>query len=91
MVCIGGDPPAAGNHPSAKAVYDLSTVELLAALRRFADGAFISRDPLEPPVDLVGGCVENPADGEASIERLAAKVEAGAEFVQTQICFDLNQ
>ena len=58
VVCIGGDPPAAGNHPSAKAVYDLSTVELLAALRRFADGAFISRDPLEPPVDLVGGCVE---------------------------------
>jgi methylenetetrahydrofolate reductase (NADH) len=90
-VCIGGDPPEAGNHPDAKAVYDLSTPELIGIVRGFAGGRFQSGDLLDPAVDLVAGCVENPADGEASIERLAAKVEAGAEFVQTQICFDLDQ
>jgi methylenetetrahydrofolate reductase (NADH) len=90
VVCIGGDPPTAGNHPQAKPVYDLTAAELIAMARGFNEGRFASGDPLDPTVDLVRGCVENPADGDLSVQRLAAKVEAGAEFVQTQIGFDLD-
>jgi methylenetetrahydrofolate reductase (NADPH) len=88
VVCITGDAPALGNHPDAAAVFDLESVGLIAAARGFAQGRFISGDALEPAVDLVPGCVENPADGERSVERLVAKAEAGAEFVQTQMVFD---
>jgi methylenetetrahydrofolate reductase (NADPH) len=89
VVCITGDPPSAGNHPNAAAVYDLDSTTLIAAVRGMAGGRFLSGDSLEPPVDLVPGCVENPAGGDASVERLLRKAEAGAEFVQTQITFDI--
>jgi methylenetetrahydrofolate reductase (NADPH) len=88
VVCITGDPPGTGNHPAASSVYDLDSVALVAAVRAMAGGHFLSGDPLEPPIDLVAGCVENPAGGDASIERLGRKAAAGAEFVQTQITFD---
>jgi methylenetetrahydrofolate reductase (NADPH) len=91
VVCITGDPPSAGNHPNAAAVYDLDSASLIATIRVMADGRFLSGDPLEPPIDLVAGCVENPADGDASIERLIRKADLGAEFVQTQITFDVEQ
>jgi methylenetetrahydrofolate reductase (NADPH) len=91
VVCITGDPPAAGSHPDAAGVYDLDSAGLLGAVRAMAEGRFASGARLRPPVDLVRGCVENPADGAASVARLAAKADAGAEFVQTQICFDVDQ
>lgn len=87
IVCMTGDPPGTGNHPQAKAVFDINTIEWLAALRGLRDGRFMSGDQVRVPPDLLVGGVENPADGERSIGRLAAKVEAGAEFVQTQITF----
>jgi methylenetetrahydrofolate reductase (NADPH) len=91
VVCITGDPPSAGNHPNAKAVYDLDSTGLIGVVRGMRIGQFMSGDPLDPPADLVAGCVENPADAAESVARLAAKVDAGAEFVQTQITFDLEQ
>lgn len=91
IVCLSGDPPAIGNHPEATAVYDLTSVELIAMVREMRMGRFLSGDPLAHPPDLLIGCVENPADGAASVERLAAKVAAGAEFVQTQLTFDVER
>jgi methylenetetrahydrofolate reductase (NADPH) len=91
VVCITGDPPVVGNHPDAAAVYDLDSTGLLRVLRGMAEGSFASGEPLQPPVDLVRGCVENPADGAESVARLAAKAEAGAEFVQTQIGFGIDE
>jgi 5,10-methylenetetrahydrofolate reductase len=88
VVCMTGDPPGTGNHPQAKAVFDLSSIELMAAVRGLCQGQFLSGDPVSRPPDLLVGAVENPADGERSISRLAAKIDAGAEFVQTQITFD---
>src|SRR5581483_9342984 len=52
VVCITGDPPAAGNHPAAAAVYDLNSAGLLRVLRGMAEGRFASGDPLDPPVDF---------------------------------------
>jgi methylenetetrahydrofolate reductase (NADPH) len=91
VVCITGDPPSAGNHPDAAAVYDLDSTALIRVVSGLRSGQFASGEPSQPPVDLVAGCVENPADGVAAVRRLSAKVEAGAEFVQTQITFDLSR
>ncbi len=88
IVCMTGDPPGVGNHPEAKAVLDVSSTELMAAVRGLCQGRFMSGDPIARPPDLLVGGVENPADGERSIPRLNAKIEAGAEFVQTQITLD---
>ena len=89
IVCMTGDPPGTGNHPDAKAVFDINTLQLMAAVRGLREGRFLSGDPLRAgPPDLLVGGVENPADGERSISRLAAKITAGVEFVQTQITFD---
>jgi len=90
IVCMTGDPPGTGNHPDAKAVFDITSVELMAAIRGMTQGHFMSGDPIDRPPSLLVGCVENPADGERSIGRLAAKLDAGAEFVQTQITFDVD-
>lgn len=91
VVCITGDPPATGSHADAAGVYDVDSIGLIRVVRGLAAGRFAAAGRLDPPLDLVAGCVENPADGPASVARLAAKVEAGAEFVQTQISFDVEQ
>ncbi len=90
VVCMTGDPPGTGNHPEAKAVFDISSVELMAAIKGLTEGHFMSGDTIDRPPSLIVGCVENPAEGEKSIPRFAAKVNAGAELVQTQIVFDVD-
>jgi methylenetetrahydrofolate reductase (NADPH) len=90
IVCMTGDPPATGNHPDAAPVYDLDTVALMRAVRGLAGGRFLSGDPVRPAPDLIVGGVENPEGGTAPTGRLAAKVNAGAELVQTQITFDVE-
>jgi methylenetetrahydrofolate reductase (NADPH) len=83
-----GDPPEIGNHPDAAPVYDLDTPALLRAVCSLREGRFLSGEPLRFAPDVVPGAVITPADDAASVEDLRVKVEAGAEFVQTQIGFD---
>ena len=90
IVAMTGDPPGTGNHPDAKAVFDITSLELMRAVRGLREGRFMSGDPVSRPPDLLVGGVENPAEGERSVARLAAKVEAGMEFVQTQLVFDVE-
>jgi methylenetetrahydrofolate reductase (NADPH) len=90
VVCMTGDPPGTGNHPEAKAVFDISSVDWMAAVRGLREGHFMSGDEVSRPPDLLVGGVENPGEGEKSIPRFSAKVDAGMEFVQTQIVFDAD-
>jgi 5,10-methylenetetrahydrofolate reductase len=90
IVAMTGDPPGTGNHPDAKAVFDITSLELMRAARGLREGHFMSGDPVRPAPDLLVGAVENPAEGERSVARLSAKVEAGAELIQTQITFDVE-
>jgi methylenetetrahydrofolate reductase (NADPH) len=89
IVCMWGDPPETGNHPEAKGVYDLTTLDLIRAVRTLCDGHFLSGDRVFSPPHLLIGAVITPEDSEASVRNLASKVDAGAVFVQTQIGFDL--
>ncbi len=91
VLLMTGDDPRRGDHPDAKPVFDLTSTELLRAATAMRDeGRLISRRAVDPPPNWFLGAVESTAGPpEASTGRLAAKVAAGAQFVQTQFVFDV--
>ncbi len=92
LFCVTGDHPALGDHPEAKAVFDLDALELIALAKRMRDeGVLLSGRMLEHPPALFIGAAANPftRPAELQAERVAAKVAAGARFIQTQAIFDL--
>jgi methylenetetrahydrofolate reductase (NADPH) len=94
VLLLTGDHPAAGDHPEAKPVFDLDGVQLTWAARTLRDdGALISGRSLSARPGWLIGTVENPFAPPTGFRarRLAKKMSAGAEFVQTQYVFDLGQ
>ena len=92
VLAMTGDHPKFGDHPEAKPVFDLDSIQLLWALRHMRDqGAALSGKKLDPPPECFLGAVENPSAPPAGFraDRLGKKVEAGAQFVQTQYVFDM--
>ena len=92
VLAMTGDHPKSGDHPEAKPVFDLDSIQLLWTLRHMRDqGAALSGKKLDPPPECFLGAVENPfAPPEGfRADRLGKKVEAGAQFVQTQFVFDV--
>src|SRR5262245_5616068 len=92
MLCLTGDDVSVGDQPEAKRVFDLDSIQLLQVARMMRDqGVFLSGRRLTTPPRLFLGAVENPFappfDGRPL--RLAKKVAAGAQFIQTQYCFDV--
>jgi methylenetetrahydrofolate reductase (NADPH) len=93
VVCMSGDHPCNGNHPSAKPVYDLDSITWLqTASRMTQDGVFQNGDAIKVPPTLFVGAVENPfaPPYHYRVDRLVKKVKAGARFIQTQCVFDLK-
>jgi methylenetetrahydrofolate reductase (NADPH) len=95
LLCLSGDHQQFGNHPQAANVFDIDSVQLIAMVKRMRDDKqFISGDPIkEHEPRLFIGAVENPfADPfEFRVARLAKKINAGADFIQTQCVFDLDK
>ena len=94
ILCIQGDHATLGNEPKAKNVNDLDSMNLISALKKMRDEQeFIGGDKLDAPIDLYIGAVANPfADPfEYRPYRLAKKIEAGAQFIQTQVIFDMER
>ena len=94
IVCMTGDDVVAGDHPETKPIYDIDSVHLLRIARIMRDeGMYLSGRPLSHPPDFLIGAVENPFAPPLDFRpmRLGMKVEAGAEFVQTQICFNVQK
>jgi methylenetetrahydrofolate reductase (NADPH) len=94
IVCMTGDDVTAGDHPEAKPIYDLDSIHLLRIARIMRDhGTYVSGRALEDAPNVLIGAVENPfaPPHEYRPMRLGKKVEAGAEFVQTQICFNIER
>jgi methylenetetrahydrofolate reductase (NADH) len=90
MVCMGGDPPGAGDHPEAKGVFDLDTMALLKAATALNAGTDYMGKELKGATNYCVGAVCNPGadDLDKEIARMAEKVEAGAVFFQTQAVYD---
>jgi methylenetetrahydrofolate reductase (NADPH) len=87
--CLTGDDVTAGDEPESRRVFDLDSVQLIALARVLESGQYLSGRSTGPaPHFLVGG-VENPGAPpfEYRVRRAAKKAQAGARFLQLQICF----
>jgi methylenetetrahydrofolate reductase (NADPH) len=94
MLCLSGDHPCFGDHPMAANVYDLDSIQFIQMVRKMRDeGRFQGGDEILNPPKMFIGAAANPfADPfELRVARLAKKVNAGADFVQTQCIYDLER
>lgn len=92
VLCLTGDGVQVGDQPEAKPVFDLDSISLLKTARILRDkGQFLSGRKLDTPPRFFLGAASNPFVPPYDYRplRLAKKVEAGADFIQTQFCFDL--
>lgn len=93
VLCLWGDDPKVGNEKDAKGVYELKTEEMIAMFRTLRDtGVLKGGDKVDKPPKVLIGAAANPLGGslEQSFVNLRGKVEAGADFVQTQAIFDMD-
>lgn len=94
VLCLTGDGVQSGDHPEAKPVFDMDSISALGMVRQMRDGsAFLSGRSLSTPPRLFLGAAANPFAPPLDFrpQRLAKKVAAGAQFVQTQYCFDVER
>jgi methylenetetrahydrofolate reductase (NADPH) len=94
ILCLSGDHPHFGDHPQSKNVYDIDSLQLIQTVRRMRDeGRFIGGGEIAKPPKLFIGAAENPFADPVEIRalRLAKKVTAGAEFIQTQCVYNLDR
>jgi methylenetetrahydrofolate reductase (NADPH) len=92
VLCLTGDDVTAGDQPQAKRVFDLDSIQLLHTARIMRDyGVFLSGRKLTVPPAVFLGAAENPfaPPYEWRAHRLGKKIAAGADFIQTQYCFDI--
>jgi len=87
---LTGDHPSKGDHPQAKAVYDLDSVQLLGVVKQLNTGVDMAGNKLDGKCDIFPGAVVNPGADflEPEIIKMEKKVKAGARFFQTQAVFD---
>jgi 5,10-methylenetetrahydrofolate reductase len=92
MLCLTGDGVQAGDQPGAKPVFDLDCMSLLETIRIMRDnGKFLSGRKLTTPPQVFLGAAINPFAPPFDFRpyRLGKKIAAGAQFVQSQYCFDV--
>jgi methylenetetrahydrofolate reductase (NADPH) len=94
ILCLSGDHQQFGDNPQGQNVFDIDSMQLIQAVRRMRDeGKFLGGDDIERPPQMFVGAAANPfADPfEIRVPRLAKKVAAGAEFIQTQCIYNLDK
>jgi methylenetetrahydrofolate reductase (NADPH) len=92
LLCLSGDDTTAGDQPEAKRVFDLDAVQLLRTVKIMRDEAcYLSGRKITSPPRLLLGAASNPfiPPYDWRAYRLAKKIEAGANFIQTQYCYDV--
>lgn len=94
VLCLTGDDVTAGDQPEAKRVFDFDSIQLLRTARTMRDEAvFLSGRKITTPPCFFLGAAANPfvPPYDWRPQRLAKKIAAGAQFIQTQYCFDLSR
>ncbi len=94
MLCLSGDHPKFGDHPMAANVYDLDSVQMIQMVKKMRDeGKFQGGADIAGPPKMFIGAAANPfADPfELRVMRLAKKVKAGVDFIQTQCIYNLDK
>ncbi len=94
MLCLSGDHPHFGDHPMAANVYDLDSIQFIQAVRKMREeGKFQGGSEIDKPPKMFIGAAANPfADPfELRVARLAKKVKAGVDFIQTQCIYNIDK
>ncbi len=94
MLCLSGDHPHFGDHPMAMGVHDIDSIQFIQMVRKMRDeGKFQGGADIENPPKMFIGAAANPfADPfELRVARLAKKVAAGVDFIQTQCIYNLDK
>jgi methylenetetrahydrofolate reductase (NADPH) len=94
ILCLSGDHQKFGDNPQGQNVFDLDSMQLIQTVRRMRDeGKFLGGEEIQRPPQMFVGAAANPfADPfEIRVPRLAKKVAAGAEFIQTQCIYNLDK
>ncbi|MBS3780370.1 MAG: methylenetetrahydrofolate reductase [Desulfovermiculus sp.] len=92
MLCLSGDHQQFGDHPHAKGVFDIDSIQLLAMVKNMRDpGKFQGGADIDGPPQMFIGAAANPfAEPYAwRVHRLAKKIQAGADFIQTQCIYNM--
>ena len=92
VLCLTGDDVSAGDQPESRRVFDFDALHLLRTAAIMRDrGVFLSGRKLTTPPRYFLGAAANPFVPPQDLRhlRLAKKIEAGAEFIQTQYCYDV--
>ncbi len=94
ILCLSGDHQSFGDCPTGQNVHDLDSMQLLQTVRHMCDeGKFLGGAKIDRPPQMFSGAAANPfADPyEIRIPRLAKKIAAGAQFIQTQCIYNLDK
>lgn len=94
MLCLSGDHQQFGDHPDARGVFDIDSIQLIAMVKQMRDeGLFLSGNEIEHPPKMFIGAASNPfaEPFEWRVDRLAKKIEAGADFIQTQCIYNMER
>jgi methylenetetrahydrofolate reductase (NADPH) len=91
LLAMGGDPIQIGDQPDAAPVHDLAVRDMVALARRLREeGTTLAGTEVEDPPRFLIGVADSPLADPYEPARLSAKLEAGAEFVMTQIVYDVE-
>jgi 5,10-methylenetetrahydrofolate reductase len=92
VLCLTGDAVPVGDHKEAKGVFDLDSLQLLRAIRQMEGGQDLGGNKLDGTVEFCSGAIVTPEAKpiEPQLIKFKKKVEAGAEFFQTQAIYDLD-
>ena len=94
ILCLSGDHQRFGNHPGAKNVFDIDSMQLIHAVKTMRDeGTFLNGQDIDVPPELFIGAASNPfaEPFEFRVHRLAKKIAAGADFIQTQCIYNMDR
>jgi methylenetetrahydrofolate reductase (NADPH) len=94
ILCLSGDHQSFGDCPTGQNVHDIDSIQLIQTVRHMRDqGKFLGGDDISRPPKMFVGAAANPfADPfEIRVPRLAKKIAAGVEFIQTQCIYDLDK
>jgi methylenetetrahydrofolate reductase (NADPH) len=94
MLCLSGDHQQFGDHPMSKGVYDIDSIQLVSTVKKMRDeGKFINGEQIDEPPKIFIGAAANPfaEPFEWRVHRLAKKISAGVDFIQTQCIYDMKR
>jgi len=92
VLCLTGDSIVVGDHKNAADVFELDSTQLLRAIRQLESGKDLGGNDLDGGVEFCAGAIVTPEAQplEPQLIKFEKKVEAGAEFIQTQAIYDLD-